>query len=284
MDSPLFSVIIPTYNRPEFVRMAVDSVLQQGVDDLECIVVDDCGPTPVEPISDGRVRVVRHPSNRGEAGARNTGLREARGRYLIFLDDDDEFTPDRLELALEGLRSAPISICWRRGSDGTTGGNRFLNGRIHDRILDDLIPQLGQVAFDRSLAPEFDEGYTGGTDTDWMLRLVERGPVRTFPRVGLVYRVHDGVRHGNDKEARLWGAFLLLRKHAGYFDRHPRAAAFRWKRIGLLSAELGDHGLARRAFLRSLRLRPEARTAWHLARSLRPTLRSLREDVVMADG
>lgn len=203
---------------------------------------------------------------------------------MTFLDDDDEFTPDRLELALEGLESAPISICWRRGSDGTSGGNRYLNGGVHGRILDDLTPQLGQVAFDYSIASEFDERFAAVGDVDWILRLVEHHPVHTVPRVGLIYRMHGGARHGNGAEARVWGSHLLLKKRSGYFDQHPRAAAFRWKRIGLLSAELGDHGLARRAYLRSLRLRPEARTAWHLARSLRPSQTILREDVVMAGG
>jgi glycosyltransferase involved in cell wall biosynthesis len=283
VSGPLFSVIIPTFDRPDLLREAVESVLVQTVGDFECIVVDDAGPTPAQVVSDRRVRVERHTSNRGEAGARNTGLREARGRYVVFLDDDDEFTPDRLQLALEGLKSAPISICWRRGSDGTTGGNRYLDGNVYERILDGLTPQLGQVAFDRSLAPEFDERFPAVCDTEWMLRLVESHEVRTVPQVGLVYRVHDGVRHGNDSEARLWGSYLLLEKHADYFDRHPQAAAFRWKRIGLLSARLGDHRMARRAFLRSLCLRPDAEMAWHLARSVRSSGRILREGVAITD-
>jgi glycosyltransferase involved in cell wall biosynthesis len=276
--------MIPTYGRPELLRLAVASVLRQTIADFECIVIDDAGPRPIQPFSDARVRLVRHSSNLGEPGARNTGLREARGRYGVFLDDDDEFTPDRLEIALGGLGSAPISICWRRGSDGTSGGNRYLDGSVHDRILDGLAPQLGQVAFDLSVAPEFDERFAAVCDTEWLLRLVERHPVRTVPQVGLVYGVHDGVRHGNGTEARLWGSYLLLQKHADYFDRHPHAAAFRWKRIGLLSARLGDHRMARRAFLRSVRLRPDAESAWHLSRSLRPSETTLREAVAMADG
>jgi len=274
VSGPLFSVMIPTYNRPGLLRLAVNSVLRQSVTDFECIVVDDAGPTPVEPVSDGRVRVVRHASNRGGPAAMNTGLREARGRYVAFLDDDDLYTADRLALALEGLASAPIAICLRRGSDGTSGGNRLLNGLVHDHILDGLTPNTGQVAVDRSIAPTFDERFIAGYDVEWFLRLTEHYPVRTTTQVGFVYRVHDGIRHGNGAETRVWASRLLLQKHAQYFRRHPRAAAFRWKRIGLLSARLGDHRVARRAFVRSLRIRPEVRTAWHLARSLRPSGRT----------
>jgi glycosyltransferase involved in cell wall biosynthesis len=269
--TPLFSVVIPTYDRLELLRHAVDSVLRQTIGDFECIVVDDASPTPVSPIPDRRVRVVRHPSNRGEAGSRNTGLREAVGRYVAYLDDDDEFTSDRLKLALGGLREAPIAICWRRGTDGTSGGNRRLEGYVYDHILDDLTPNLGQVAFVRTIAPEFDASFKAVGDADWLLRVVREHPVRTVPRLGLVYRIHDGARHGNGTEARLQGSHLLLRKHADYFDRHPRAAAFRWKRIGLLCAALGNQRRARRAFLRSLRLRPETKTAWHFIRSLIPS-------------
>jgi glycosyltransferase involved in cell wall biosynthesis len=274
VKAPLFSVIIPTYDRPRLLRIALDSVVRQTVADFECIVVDDAGQVPAEPSSDGRVRVVRHAENLGGPAALNTGLRESRGRYVTFLDDDDLFTADRLALALEGLASAPIALCLRRGSDGTSGGNRPLKGLVHDRILDGLTPHLGQVAVNRSIVPGFDERFRATYDVDWLLRLTEQHPVRTTKRIGLVYRVHDGLRHGNGAGMRVWSSRLLLQKHARYFKDHPRATAFRWKRIGLLSASIGDHGMAREAFLRSLRLRPDAKTAWHLTRSIRPSVRT----------
>lgn len=284
MTGPLFSVVIPTYDRPAFLRLAVESVLRQTVRDLECLVVDDASPAPVRVVSDPRVRVVRNSANLGEPGARNRGLREARGRYLAFLDDDDEFTPDRLEMALEGLTSAPIALCWRGATGRAEEGNRSLNGQVYDVILDGLTPQLGQVALERSIAPEFDERFAAVCDVEWLLRLVQHHAVRTVPRVGLVYRLHSGVRHGNGVEARVRGSRLLLNKHARYFQEHPRAAAFRWKRIGLLAHQLGDHALARAAFTRSLWLRPEVRAAWHLARSMRPSRTSGREHLLVSDG
>jgi glycosyltransferase involved in cell wall biosynthesis len=274
MDSPLFSVIVPTYGRSMFLEEAIDSILDQTIDDLECVVVDDASPEPVAEATDSRVVVVRRKQNGGPAAARNTGLTVASGRYVTFLDDDDTFTPDRLELALEGLRQSPLAICWRKGSDGSTAGNRFLEGRVYDSILDTLTPHLGQVAVDRRIASSFDERFVANEDVEWWLRIAASAPVTTISRIGLVYRSHSGPRHRTSLAERIRCSSLLLSVHEKYFTAHPAAAAFRWKRIGLMSRSLGMYGTARRAFLRSLRLHPEPQTAWHLVRSLRRSTRA----------
>src|SRR5688572_26204040 len=114
MDTPLFSVVIPTYARPEFLRLALQSVLAQTVQDFEALVVDDGAPGTVQLPNDRRLRLVRRSSNGGPAAARNTGLALARGQYVTFLDDDDLFTPDRLEIGLHGVREVPVATCWIR--------------------------------------------------------------------------------------------------------------------------------------------------------------------------
>lgn len=97
------SVIIPSYNREE-VEQAVKSALAQTVEDMEVIVVDDCSDIPVRErldcISDERVTVIRHKENRNGAAARNTGIDNAKGQYVAFLDDDDFWLPDKLEKQL----------------------------------------------------------------------------------------------------------------------------------------------------------------------------------------
>jgi len=103
---PLVSIIIPSYNRPAaFVRRAIDSALRQTYENIEVIVVDDNPPgSPAraalsallaEYAGDGRVRAVVNPVNLGGSEARNAGVRAARGEYLAFLDDDDEFRPEK---------------------------------------------------------------------------------------------------------------------------------------------------------------------------------------------
>ena len=271
MGAPQFSVIIPTYGRPQFLTEAVQSVLSQTVEDFECIVVDDASPEPVTVTDDPRVRLIRRGENGGEPAARNTGMEHARGEYLVFLDDDDLFAPDRLALALEGLARAPVAVCWRKDPSGTVGGRRILEGDVAEIILDAMTPQMGQVAIVRSLAPRFDESFEALTDVDWVFRVSRSLPFATVPRPGLIYRTHSGPRNRNGQSVRVRCSLMLLERYADFFAGRPQAASFRWKRIGLMAQGLGDHSLARSAFRRSLRLRPHISTVAHLGRSVRTT-------------
>ena len=104
MQNPKVSVIIPVYNSSEYIRHCLDSLLAQTLEDIEIICVDD-GSTDdslsiLEEYSrkDQRIRVLTQ-ENAGAGAARNHGLREARGKYLSFLDSDDYFEPDMLEKA-----------------------------------------------------------------------------------------------------------------------------------------------------------------------------------------
>ena len=105
------SVIIPSFNRRELTHRAVASLLAQTHREMEIIVVDDCSrpeevfvPLPAEETA---VRVIRHEVNQGVSAARNTGVREARGEYIAFLDSDDIALPDRLEKHLAFLLQQP---------------------------------------------------------------------------------------------------------------------------------------------------------------------------------
>ncbi len=272
--SPLFSVVIPTFGRPAFLAEAVNSVLAQTVDDFECIVVDDASPEPVTlPVDDPRVRVIRHDTNRGVTVARNTGLNFATGRYVAFLDDDDLFTPRRLEVALTGLARAPVALCAAAAVHDPTPLVHHLEGNVHDRIVDTTTPHLGCVAVRAEACARFDERFPASQDVDWWLRMTARHPVTSEPEVGWLWRRHDGPRSGNGTRARLECGLRLLEVHHDYFAAHPKAASFRWFRISALAAALGDTSLTRRAALRSVRLHPRPKTAARAARLLWQTRR-----------
>jgi glycosyltransferase involved in cell wall biosynthesis len=265
--APLFSIIIPAYGRAQLLAEAIESVANQTVRDFECIVVDDGSPDPLKVVDEPRFRLIRRERNDGPAVARNAGLRCAVGRNVIFLDSDDLFTPDRLEIAIEGLRRAPIAICWRQTKDGSLRANRSLEGYVYDSILDVSPPGIGQVAILRDLAPAFDVQFAGIEDVEWWLRLTRTGPVATVSRPGYVLRRHQGPWNRNDFAARARCGILLLEKHAEYFQSHPRAASFRWKKIGLASWREGDWHLASIAFRNAFRLRPRLDTLLHWGRS-----------------
>ncbi len=103
----LVTAVVTTFNRPELVRRAIQSVITQTYDSLEIIVVEDGSDNCIDPwLNDeglDHIRYIRHKENRGLAAARNTALRVANGDYIAFLDDDDEWKPDRIEKQVQQL-------------------------------------------------------------------------------------------------------------------------------------------------------------------------------------
>lgn len=108
---PAVSVIIPTFNRAELVGDAIDSVLRQSFSDFELIVIDD-GSTDrtaevVGSFSDARLVFVRQ-ENKGRSFARNRALRMARGKYIAFLDSDDIYLKEKLQMQVEFMEAHPL--------------------------------------------------------------------------------------------------------------------------------------------------------------------------------
>jgi glycosyltransferase involved in cell wall biosynthesis len=266
--APTFSVVIPTYGRPRFLAEALTSVLAQTYHDFECIVVDDASDEPATLPDDPRVHLVRRDENGGPPAARNTGIDAARGTYLAFLDDDDLWAPHRLEDALEAHQRAPVAICWQStlGRDTPPSG-RVLEGDARDVILDGIIPHLGATSIERTQAPHFDVRYEASDDVEWWLRVAQESTVATTQRVGLLYRVHEGYRPRTGQRKRLENGYMLLEEHGDWFDRHPRAKAFRLMRMGIAATRVGERRTAVRLLATSLRYDPKPRTAYHLLRA-----------------
>lgn len=105
-------MIIPVFNRAGPLAEALRSVAQQTFPYWEVVVVDDCSTDDSAQVAlragpPGKVRLVRHEKNQGPAAARNTGIRESRGRYVSFLDSDDTWHPEKLSRQIELLESDP---------------------------------------------------------------------------------------------------------------------------------------------------------------------------------
>jgi glycosyltransferase involved in cell wall biosynthesis len=103
---PLISVILPTYNRPGFLMRALASIASQTFDDYEVIVINDGGEDVSQYASwYQKARYMSHPKNRGLAAARNTGIKEAAGQYIAYLDDDDVWLPSHLQTLVKILET-----------------------------------------------------------------------------------------------------------------------------------------------------------------------------------
>ena len=97
----LVSIIMPSYNTAKFISETIDSVLAQTYTNWELIIVDDCSKddtdAAVAKYQDQRIRYLKNEKNSGAAVSRNRALREAKGRWIAFLDSDDLWMPDKLE-------------------------------------------------------------------------------------------------------------------------------------------------------------------------------------------
>lgn len=257
-DAPQFSVIIPTYDRPVMLTEAVASVLSQTLADWELIVVDDGSPTRPELPEDPRIRMLSNAESLGPAASRNRGIEAATGQYLAFLDDDDVWVPQRLARALAVHDEADVVVCapGRLGAAEVGAWHRG-QGRPHDWILDGTNPNIGATSIRRALCPLFDATYPAGEDLDWWLTVTAATDrVAYLEDADWLWRRHAGARHGIGTERRIEGQKLLMSRHADYFRRHPRARAFRWRRIGLLSLALRRRDDALLAAAKSLLARP----------------------------
>ena len=102
MENPVvFSVVVPNYNRLEQLEEAILSVIGQTFSDWELIIIDDASEISLAPIiakyESARVIFLRQEKNEGASAARNRGIDAARGKYIAFLDSDDQFLPDSLQ-------------------------------------------------------------------------------------------------------------------------------------------------------------------------------------------
>ncbi len=141
MTPELISIIMPVYNVEKYVGDAIRSVLSQSYQNFELIVVDDCSPdgsrAVVDSFSDPRIRIVRHETNKGLAGARNSGIEAASAgsNFLALLDSDDIMTPFRLENQMRFMERNP-DVALSAGYLRILSQDSEENGRIHKSPID----------------------------------------------------------------------------------------------------------------------------------------------------
>ena len=190
--------IIPTYRRPGLAKHAVQSALAQRAADHRVVVVDD-GGGQVPIIADPRVTVVSLSRNLGAAGVvRNVGIRISRSRYLAFLDDDNRWTLEHLEVALAAQRRRQGLVYtgvrrWRE--DGTLLdelGQPFDRALLKDRAFVDTsaIVAVRRRGVRFSRVPR-DRWTVPGEDWEFIHRLSRRMHTRYLPVTTVEYLAHD---------------------------------------------------------------------------------------------
>jgi glycosyltransferase involved in cell wall biosynthesis len=233
--APLFSVVIPSYNRLPLLKEALQSVDAQTFRNFEIIVVDD-GSTDdtVTWLSENRpdIRVVSG-ARKGPGGARNAGVRVAGGRYVSFLDSDDVWHPETLERTATKLETTPKpSFVLLRDVrfSGPTSGINWNHASLESKLrsfgtIQELVLSEGTFVGSGLWGAVSRECFTSGDyfkedepinmeDLDWLLRVGDRGPALWIAEPPLVAcRQHGAQSTGN---IRLFyrGAHWLLSREA----------------------------------------------------------------------
>lgn len=232
--APVFSIIIPTYNRSKVIQRTLASVQMQTFKDFECIIVDDGSDdgeelaTVVAAMVDERFRYVRQ-ENGGASSARNRGFDVANGRYIALLDSDDEFLANKLERCNEILNEADSGevllysqMIVERGMEKKWV--RPARGPLPSERVDEYILctpgtiRTSTIVISASLARRirFDEGLPWFQDSDFAIRASNAGASVKFVREPLVV-LEDQVGYSRVSRS---GDFETVLK---YFDRMRRA-------------------------------------------------------------
>lgn len=274
---PTVSVIIPAFNRNRTLPRTLASVINQTFPDLEIIIIDDASTQPVKDLvasfDDSRIRVLVHETNRGANAARNTGIRSARGKYVAFLDSDDEWDKRKLEIQVTALEEARESVgahytgITAFSEDGTKNfqTSPVAAGDLLGSLLRrNEIGTLSSFMARRSVLEEvgnFDEDLPSVQDWDLYIRIA-RSYEFAAATGSLVnyYLGKDSITR--DFNAKAVGLRMLLEKHGNEMSAVPRAFAGQILKSGHYYCCAGSLLEGRRMFLRAIRIHPFAVNAY----------------------
>jgi glycosyltransferase involved in cell wall biosynthesis len=228
---PKVSIVIPTYNRACLLRKAIFSVLNQTYRDFEIIVVDDASNDNtidvISALNNKKIKYVRNEYNKGEAGARNTGILNTNGQYIAFLDDDDEWFPKKLELQVDKIENSPqktgliytsIIRCYYKENKLI---RKYQSIALHKGETYHILMKLNIIGtpscvlIRRKCAERiglFDSAIAYGLDYDYWIRISKHFDIDYLAEPLVKYRIHENTL-SNNIELRAQGARDLAKKY-----------------------------------------------------------------------
>ena len=277
---PRVSAVIPTHNRAGEVGRAIQSVLNQTFQDFEIVVVDDASEDDTEKtvrgFEDRRIRYIRHAVGKGDAAARNTGIRNATGEYIAFLDDDDEWLSEKLRLQVQfceaggpelgGVHTARWTIITATGKRSLLS----LAGRSPNDLNRNWITTSSMLLRRRCFESVglFDERMPSTSDYDLWIRISQEFRLGYIGDPLVNYYVHENGLSRNPAR-KIRGLEMLVAKHRDFFATSVTDNSRRHRKMGILYCRVGEMKEARATFWQAARIKPwEARNYFYLCLSL----------------
>src|SRR5712692_10966910 len=276
---PKVSVIIPTHNRAELLRLAITSVLNQTFQDFEIVIIDDASKDHTREVianfNDARIKVIHNQVSKGDAGARNIGVMNSNCEYIAFLDDDDEWLPEKLKIQICLLDSSPAEV-------GGVCTGHFIVKRMNGGVLSTYSPENGDLSKKNFITTSsiflrrecfemcglFDESMPTSSDYDMWIRISQKFSFKTIEKPLVNYYIHENSLTFNyEKMTR--GREILFKKHEDYFKNNPREYSYQHLNLGVLYCYKGDIQKGREEFSKAIRINPyDIRNYFNLVLSL----------------
>ena len=243
------SVIIPTHNRPELLKKAVSSVLNQTYKNLEIIVIDDGLEKRAEEVinsfHDTQLKYIQHLEEKGGSAARNLGIKNATGYFIAFLDDDDEWVPEKLAIQMAQFESTPreVGFCFS-AVENIYSDRKYITtvpsgiGDYHKLALSYFKSMLTVTLIVKKYVFEeigmFDEQFPSHQEADLMIRVTKKfkGLGIDQPLVRVSMGGHQQV--GSSLERRILGREMLLEKHSDEYKKNKKLLADQSFALGLM--------------------------------------------------
>ena len=117
MEDVIFSIIVPIYNVEQYLELCLDSIVAQAFNSKEIICVEDCSTDDSLSVllkyeKNEKIKIIRHEKNKGLSGARNTGIKHAQGKYILFVDSDDVLANNALEILYNAINEQEMDVVY----------------------------------------------------------------------------------------------------------------------------------------------------------------------------
>ncbi len=238
---PLITVVIPTYNRAKLIKTPVKSVLNQTYANWELIIVDDGSTDDTEEVlkellKDERINYY-YKKNGGVSSARNLGIKKAKGKYIAFLDSDDEFEKEKLEIQQKEMGSfgslLSISNSFEVQDEKVEVFSKYKESFLFDNsfFAKNKIPVSGTFFMIKNQKPKFfNEDLPTSEDLDFVMRYLSEGEV-LFVNTPLArrYKSFDPVRLSSNPENKIKG----LEARLGLFKKNEYSLSGELKELYL---------------------------------------------------
>lgn len=263
---PLFSIILPTYNRAARLLPAINEIQRQSISNWELIIVDDSEQDQSRQLlglNDNRIKYFCRSEKLGVASARNFGVDQASGDYIIFFDDDDETLENWLfdfQTAIVRNPESELIICSFKVVDAPGMQPAIIkpNHNIVDKKLGST-PLQGSFCIAIELfmkAGGYDPNLSYAEHTEFFYRIMHLRPIVTY--IDTSNYIYNSSADGGSKNTRnkINGLKYILDKHAVLMDRNPHIKRAYLQIIGVAYLRLGEYKKPRKYLWRAFLLNP----------------------------